>query len=82
MNTKKFDKVFISFVLHGFPQDVREKVINRVFEVLKEGGIFFVLDYNEFSLSKMPFYAMIPFKLIECPYAFDFIKRDWREILA
>jgi len=79
---KKFDKVFISFVLHGFPQEVREKVINSVFEVLKEDGIFFVLDYNEFSLSKMPFYAKIPFKLIECPYAFDFIKRDWRKILA
>jgi ubiquinone/menaquinone biosynthesis C-methylase UbiE len=81
-NRKKFDKVFISFVLHGFPQEVREKVIDSVFEVLKADGIFFVLDYNEFSLSKMPFYAKIPFKLIECPYAFDFIKRDWREILA
>jgi len=81
-NTKKFDKVFISFVLHGFPQEVREKVINSVFGVLKEDGVFLVLDYNEFSLSKMPFYARIPFKLIECPYAFDFIKRDWKEILA
>ncbi len=41
-----------------------------------------MLVYNEFYLSKMPFYARIPFKLIECSYAFDFIKRDWREILA
>ena len=81
-NRKKFDKVFISFVLHGFPQEVREKVMNSVFEVLKEDGIFFVLDYNEFSYKKMPFYAKIPFKLIECSYAFDFIKRDWRKILA
>ncbi len=81
-NTKKFDKVFISFVLHGFPQEVRAKVINSAFGMLKGDGIFFVLDYNEFSLSKMPFYARIPFKLIECSYAFDFIKRDWREILA
>ncbi|MCK4475470.1 MAG: class I SAM-dependent methyltransferase [Methanophagales archaeon] len=80
--TKKFDKVFISFVLHGFPQEVREKVINSVFGVLKEDGIFFVLDYNEFSYKKMPFYAKMLFKLIECPYAFDFIKRDWRKILA
>jgi len=79
---KKFDKVFISFVLHGFPQEARENVINSVFEVLKEDGIFFVLDYNEFSLSTMPFYARVPFELIECPYAFDFIKRDWRKILA
>lgn len=80
--TKKFDKVFISFVLHGFPQEVRAKVINSVFGVLKDDGFFFVLDYNEFSYKKMPFYAKMPFKLIECPYAFDFIQRDWREILA
>ena len=28
------------------------------------------------------FYLEIPFKLFECPYMFDFIKRDWRKILA
>ena len=78
----KFDKVFISFVLHGFPQDVREGVIKNVFEVLKEGGAFFVFDYNEFDLREMPFYLRIPFKVIECPYAFDFIRRDWKEISA
>ncbi len=79
---EKFDKVFVSFVLHGFPQNVREGIINNVFEVLKSNGSFFILDYNKFSYNETPFYFKAPFKLIECPYAFDFIKRDWKSILA
>jgi ubiquinone/menaquinone biosynthesis C-methylase UbiE/predicted Fe-Mo cluster-binding NifX family protein len=78
---QEFDKVFISFVLHGFPQNVREGMIKGVFDALKVGGSLFILDYNEFSYNEMPFYLKVPFKLIECPYAFDFIERDWKEIL-
>ena len=76
-----FDKVFISFVLHGFPQYVRELIVKNVFEALKSNGIFFVLDYAEFSYKEMPFYLKIPFNLMECAYAFDFIEKDWKEIL-
>jgi predicted Fe-Mo cluster-binding NifX family protein len=68
-------------VLHGFPQDVREVIIKNAFEVLKSNGSFFILDYNEFSYKEMPFYLKILFKQMECPYAFDFIERDWRQIL-
>ena len=78
----EFDKAFISFVLHGFPQKARKQIIRNVFKALKKYGEFFILDYNEFSLKKMPFYSRIPFKLIECPYAFDFIEKDWQKILA
>ena len=78
---KEFDKVFISFLLHGFPQDIREVIIKSAFEALKSNGSFFILDYNEFSYSKLPFYLKILFKFIECPYAFDFIRRDWKKIL-
>ncbi|MCK4241560.1 MAG: class I SAM-dependent methyltransferase, partial [Candidatus Atribacteria bacterium] len=63
----EFDKVFISFVLHGFPQDVRKQIIRNAFKALKKNGEFFILDYNEFSVKEMPFYLKIPFKLIECP---------------
>jgi len=78
---QEFDKVFISFVLHGFPQYARELIINNVFEALKSNGSFFVLDYNEFSYKEMPFYLKILFNLMECVYAFDFIQKDWKEIL-
>jgi demethylmenaquinone methyltransferase/2-methoxy-6-polyprenyl-1,4-benzoquinol methylase len=78
----EFDKVFISFVLHGFPQGVRRQIIRNALKALKKHGEFFILDYNEFSVKEMPFYLKIPFKLIECPYAFDFVEKNWEKILA
>jgi ubiquinone/menaquinone biosynthesis C-methylase UbiE len=76
-----YDKVFISFVIHGFPHDVRDAVIKNAFEHLKPGGSFIILDFAEFDMDKMPAFHRFVFKKIECIYAFDFIKRDWKEIL-
>ena len=78
---EEFDKAFISFVLHGFPQNIREIIIDNAFKALKDGGEFIILDWNEFDLKTLPFYQRTFFQLIECPYAFDFIKRDWKKIL-
>jgi len=80
--TKTFDKAFISFVIHGLPHQSREKTIKNVTDHLKPGGTFYILDYNEFSLPDMPLHIRIPFQIIECPHAFDFIKRDWKKILG
>lgn len=77
-----FNKVFISFVLHGFPQNARKVIIENAFQSLKQHGEFLILDYNEFSLPDIPFYFRLAFKLMECPYAFDFIEKDWKKILA
>ena len=77
-----FDKAFVSFVLHGFPQEARKQIIGNAFKALKKNGELFILDYNEFSLKEMPFYLKIPFKFAECPYAFDFIENDWKKILV
>ncbi|OPX35043.1 hypothetical protein B1H10_02145 [candidate division KSB1 bacterium 4484_188] len=79
---QKYDKAFISFVLHGFPHEIRLKIIENVYRNLTDGGKFCILDFNEFSLKEMPFYLRIPFKTIECKYAFDFIERDWKQILG
>ena len=78
----EIDKAFISFVLHGLPHDSRMKVIDNVYKALKSGGEFQVLDYNEFDLKKVPFYVRAPFKALECKYAFDFIEKDWKNILT
>ena len=77
----EYDKVFISFVLHGFPQDIRKNIINNAFNALKTGGEFIILDFNEFIVEETPLYFRIPFKTIECKYAFDFVERDWKKIL-
>ena len=77
-----FNKIFISFVLHGFPQKAREKIIENAFNSLKTKGKFFILDYNEFKMEEKPLLVKMLFNIIECPYAFDFIKRDWKKLLS
>lgn len=78
---QKFDKVFISFVIHGFPHEIRKNVIQNAYNHLKPGGTFNILDFAEFDMSKMPFHHRFIFKKIECKYAFDYIERDWKNIL-
>jgi ubiquinone/menaquinone biosynthesis C-methylase UbiE len=79
---EKADVVFISFVIHGFPHEVRKAILASVRGHLKPGGIFAMLDFSEFSMEKMPAMHRWVFKTFECPYAFDFVERDWKEILT
>ncbi len=79
---KKYDKVFISFVFHGFPFEIQKNIIQNAFNALKEGGEFIILDFNEFVTDETPLYFRIPFKIIECKYAFEYVERDWKQILT
>ena len=79
---KKFNKVFIGFVIHGFPHEVRHIVIQNAMNHLEEGGSFYILDFSEFEMKSMPFHHRTIFKAVECKYAFDFIQRDWKAILV
>jgi demethylmenaquinone methyltransferase/2-methoxy-6-polyprenyl-1,4-benzoquinol methylase len=78
---EKFDFVFISFVLHGFTQENRKKIIKNASLLLKKGGIFAILDYNEFDISKSPFFIKFAIRKLECPLAEDFIKTDLKKLL-
>lgn len=78
---QKFDKVFISFVIHGFPHEIRKNIIKSAYNHLNPGGTFHILDFAEFDMNKMPFHHRYIFKKIECKYAFDYIARDWKSIL-
>ena len=78
---RKFDKVFMSFVIHGFPHEIRHVIIQNALQHLKVGGSLFILDYSEFKLDSMPSFHRAIFKAVECKYAFDFIERDWKSIL-
>jgi len=76
----EFNKVFISFVLHGLVQEDRLKVIDNTRRALKPGGEFLILDYNEFDLQHSPALVRFAFRL-ECPLATDFIGRDLQTFL-
>jgi ubiquinone/menaquinone biosynthesis C-methylase UbiE len=77
-----YDKVLISFVIHGFPHEIRLKIIRNACDHLKPGGSLHILDYNEFDMHKMPDHHRFIFKLVECRYAFDFLEHDWKKILG
>ncbi|MHB2148519.1 class I SAM-dependent methyltransferase [Calditrichota bacterium LG25] len=78
---KEFDKVFLSFVFHGFTQENRRKIIDNARRALKDDGQLIVLDFNEFNLSEKPLWFRIGFKTIECPLAFEYIRINWKEQL-
>jgi demethylmenaquinone methyltransferase/2-methoxy-6-polyprenyl-1,4-benzoquinol methylase len=77
----RFDKVFISYVLHGFEQNSRETILRNAHRSLKSGGRLFILDWNEFDLSQAGLFMRFFMNNIECSPARDFIKHDVRELL-
>jgi ubiquinone/menaquinone biosynthesis C-methylase UbiE len=79
--TEQFDRVFIAFVLHGFIQEERLAIIQNAQKALKPGGSFHILDYQEMEPDRASWPVRQLFR-VECPLATDFVRRDWREILA
>lgn len=80
--SNRFDKVFISFVIHGFEQNKREKIIQNAFNALKAGGRLLIFDWNDFDLKKVGPIIRLFMKYIECDEAQDFIQRDFKETLT
>lgn len=79
---KKYDRVLISFVIHGLPHEHRKNLIQNAFNHLKPGGKLQILDFSEFDMAEMPAHHRFIFKAVECKYAFDYIERDWKSILS
>lgn len=77
----EFDKVFIAFVLHGFVQEDRLRIVDNVYRALRPGGRFLILDYDEFEPEQSSWPVRFAFRRIECPLATDFVRRDWRAVL-
>jgi ubiquinone/menaquinone biosynthesis C-methylase UbiE len=73
---EEFDKVFISFTLHGFEDDQKVEIIRNAYQALKPRGSFHVLDYAEFDIDKMWFPLRRAFTRWECQLAVEFLKLD------
>ena len=48
---KKYNKVLISFVIHGFPHEVRERILENAYNHLEPGGKLMILDFAEFDMA-------------------------------
>jgi len=76
-----FETVFISFVLHGFENAQKLRIIHNAYQALKVGGNFYVLDYAEFDLGRMWFPLRWAFTHWECQLAVEFLELDIKEML-
>ena len=68
-----FDIAFISFVFHGLEDYEKEEMLKHLKKILKPGGRFYILDYNQIDFKKAPFYYRFFIKNLECPLAFEFL---------
>jgi ubiquinone/menaquinone biosynthesis C-methylase UbiE len=75
-----FDVVMVSFALHEFKRELREKVFLEVSRVLKPGGVFCVVDFARQS-SRLNQVFMKVWAIIEPPCFADFLSIDWRVYL-
>lgn len=79
---EEFDKVLISFTLHGFEDEDKEKVIANAYQALRPGGTLWILDYNEFDLDRQWFPFRWAFRRFECELASEFLSLDLEGMLA
>ncbi|MCD6344691.1 MAG: class I SAM-dependent methyltransferase, partial [Anaerolineae bacterium] len=77
----EFNKVFISFVLHGLIQEDRLGVLANAYRALRPGGRFLILDYAEFEPEQSILPVRFAFRQLECPLATDFVRRNWQSLL-
>ena len=75
--SKQFDKIFVSFVIHGFPHEIRHTVLKNISNHLKIGGTFCMLDYAEFNINEMPPLYRMMFKKIGSVPGFCCFFRWW-----
>jgi demethylmenaquinone methyltransferase/2-methoxy-6-polyprenyl-1,4-benzoquinol methylase len=71
-----FDKVFLSFVLHGFPRKERESILANASTALRKGGTLHIFDWNEMDLRKEGIVFRFFMRFVECPEARDFVRGD------
>ncbi len=71
--TNHFDVSLIALAFHGFTPGDRARIFENVRKILKKGGRFYILDYNQIDYSKAPFYFKILIDKFECPLAEEFL---------
>ena len=75
-----FDVVMVSFALHEFEPDLRERIFKEAARVLKPGGKFCVIDFARQENFLNRIFTKV-WTAIEPPCFTDFLDIDWRKHL-
>jgi len=71
-----FDVALIALAFHGFTPEDRARILKNLTRILKDGGKFYILDYNQMDYTRAPFYFKILIDKFECPLAEEFLGYD------
>ncbi len=71
-----FDVALIVLAFHGFTPRDRGRIFENVRSILKEGGKFYIFDYNQMDFSRAPWYFKLLIDKFECPLAEEFLGYD------
>jgi len=77
-----FDSACLFFVLHGFEDEDKERIIANAYKALKPGGMVWILDYAPFVLENLWLPLRWAFTHLECELAVEFLKLDLKDMLA
>jgi demethylmenaquinone methyltransferase/2-methoxy-6-polyprenyl-1,4-benzoquinol methylase len=77
----RFDLVMVSFALHEFDRDFRERVFQEVARVLKPGGRFCVIDFARQENIRNRIFMRLWSRIEPSCFA-DFLALDWHRQLA
>ncbi len=72
-----FDAAMISFALHEFDEQLQDRVLNEVSRVLKDGGLFCLLDFGKPVDGPSRFF-MKGWSLLEPACFRSFLHTDWQ----
>ena len=79
---EEFDIVFVSFVLHGFEDEDKLRIIANARDALRPGGSLWILDYDEFDLERTRQPIRWLFTHFECELASEFLRLDLTAMLS
>ena len=79
---EEFDIAFISFVLHGFEDEDKLRIIANARDALRPGGSLWILDYDEFDLERTRQPVRWLFTHFECELASEFLRLDLAAMLS
>ena len=71
--TNYFDAALIVFVFHGFEDWEKDRILKNLHRILKPGGRFYILDYEQVDFEKQNILYRLFMHRIECPLAIEFL---------
>ena len=76
-----FNKALLSFCIHEVDPQIRSQMIFRLYDLLKENGSVFIVDYNNIPPENHSWWGQKILNYLEHEAAFDYMRTDLEKYL-